>query len=297
LQEADDRELLSIPEDVTGLLEEQPVAEPLPEPDSYASDKKSRRGLLIGGGIAAVAGTIGLVLGLAGGDDKPARDSSAVEASGDTTTESTLATPTTLTPPETTPSTVDIATNPETMGNLGNLNLLRLLPGEEYVTLHRNDKDFRIPKLRSPETDANLFAESALNLMACYLTSGNEDCLGALTQNEDFKASLLEIRQKDILPYQSDPNKAMAQVAFADRKSDPVTFKLSPDKTSVILEGGRLEFGLIDYDPDWQSLVYMTDKLDKYFTNMTFTIKYVQDSAGKYHLTVSGMSWDSVPIQ
>jgi len=77
LQEAVDKELIAVPEDVTALTDAAPATQPLPEAYTYTdSPRRSRRLLMIGGGVAAIAGAIGLAIGMGGSssNDKQSDD-------------------------------------------------------------------------------------------------------------------------------------------------------------------------------------------------------------------------------
>lgn len=82
------------------------------------------------------------------------------------------------------PETTSI--QPENSNNFGNtFTVNKIIPGEPTITATRpNGESIQIPKLRDPATSSpQQVAESALALLTCYVTTGDEVCLKPFTQS------------------------------------------------------------------------------------------------------------------
>lgn len=251
LEEAHERNLISpLPEHPGDLPEANRLAQ---QSEVEARTSRNKLALFIGGGLFTLAAVgAGFLMG-----------------QGKDTVEATDITPSTqpfieddeveLAPQETTDTTAPVEIE-EPLGNMefGNLVLADAYkPGEEFVAATRpNGEVLQIPKLRSLD-DPQAFGESALALMACYLSTGNEDCLIEFSENPDIQANLTAMREGSLLhviePLEGYPTLDNFQLVFYDTPEDPATFRYNPNTNFFTLDSGSIRMQLSD-DEKWQGI-------------------------------------------
>lgn len=166
--------------------------------------------------------------------------------------------------------------------------------GLNYITAIRpNGEEIKIPRLRdgSPNEQASI----ALNLMACYLTTGNQECLDEFSQVPDIRQHLIDWRERDVIPmFAASPGNIDAQVAIVDSPEDPVNFISYTNETGhhvVEMESGTLFLGRAVHgfegdSNEWQH----TDFRTKWGLEETITeMKFVFTPTNSGGLTVVGM--------
>jgi hypothetical protein len=310
LQEAVDKGLVGdTPDDASKLVMNPPEVAPLLDPATYNADRdtiearrprRARKLTAIGLVLGLAAGAAG-VLGSRGGSDERRSDTAAGAVANDSDSLPTTLVPPkteTATPPETTPSTVPDAPTPEVknaVANAGNLDLTRTLPGENYLVLNRDGQEYKVPSLRNPETDPTLAAEAVLANMAAFVTTGETRFMDALTRNDDVRARLERIRQGDMLPIQSDPNNAKAQLVITDFDSSPVKFELTADKNAIQLTSGQIEMGVEKFVGPWQGRAFLdAGELGNKIFNMTIVFEFVNGPDDKLVPAVKDFHWEMV---
>ena len=197
--------------------------------------------------VAGIVGVVGLAVGggvfamTQSGDNKSTP--TPVEASGD---EKPRTTPTT----EAATTTLAIAEQPAHRLKTGNIYLAHLLPGEPFITATTSRGEvIKVPQLRVKGTPSQL-AESALSLMSCYLSTGEQACLDKLTQNQNIQNGLKEWRQREFVK-----ENTFTQAVFYDKEAFPTEFtRTTEGSLSVVkLSGGDLLYEAHQGDLDWQS--------------------------------------------
>lgn len=244
-------DLRTLPENMPSVAETvaPPIEHQYPRSQSFDSTPRNKRKLFafIAGGLTLVGAGIGA--GMALGEDNK-NETVAVED-----TETKDATPTTtitedsVISPEVTPT---LAPTPETTNRFetGNIYLGNILPGEEtFTTTTERGEEIQLPYLRI-DGSPNEFAESALALLSCYLTTGDDVCLDELTRNSIIREGIMQWRETD---YIADDH---VQAVFYDRPNRPAEFSREVDAdgyTVLRLTDGDLYYEAHYGDDDWQS--------------------------------------------
>lgn len=242
LSQAHERELITpLPEHPGELNESE---------QKQAGDESSRNklALFIGGGLFALAAA---GIGYNMGQDK---DEVAIPS---TTTSEMFNEEVELVPMESTTTELEIE-EPISGVSYGNINLSEVYQsGEPSITATRpNGETIRVPKLRSPQ-DPQAFAESALALIGCYLNTGDEVCLDALTSSQTVKTYWTNFRNTELLnviePLNDYHGYDDFQLVIYDESSDPVRFSYNKMDSRVLLNNGTLRMQLSD-DKNYQGL-------------------------------------------
>lgn len=251
----------------------------VPDEAEPATERRSPWGKIVGASAAvlAIAGGTIFMLGRGGSNDSEASPVAtaapaataeattptepdepvvvpATDAPAPTTTENAAAVP----PTEVTSDTeapegsVEIVLNGTvTFDHLGNLTG----GTDPILTTQPNGDPLEVPRLdpSSPES----LTYTALNLLACYATMGDEACKTALTDSPDVNIDLDELR--DGMQSIIRPGDAV-QVAMFSNPENPATFKVSTVNRWVVVEltGGELyverlidSFGENEWQGDW----------------------------------------------
>jgi hypothetical protein len=179
----------------------------------------------------------------------------------------------------------------------GLFDITTILPGESTISVEKNGNSFLVPaQLRDPAKDPRAFAESAVALWACYLTTGNDSCLNAFTDSDEIKSLLKEQRESDYVTYQSHPGNETAYAGFIDKTDSPAVWQADnsyvPNKVS--LSGGTLMYERIDYDPYWQYRAQRQTKLDLQTTILEFGIYYPMGTNNSPRIT--SIHWETKDI-
>ncbi|MBA3758543.1 hypothetical protein H0X10_02835 [Candidatus Saccharibacteria bacterium] len=237
------------------------TSQPVTQTDTLVTDtedKKNRNkiAMFVGGGaLALLAAGAGFLAGRDNGTESPRTIDPADEVTPSTQEilpedEVIVVTPSTeVAPPiEGSGATVRVAD--------------ALIPSEEFITATRaNGQEIRVPKLRDT-SDLNAFGESALALMACYLSTGSQECLDEFTTSDAVKEVMADYRQNVVVePYAEYTDMASHgnfQMVIYDEASTPAEFTRSDEFGYIVSSGGPVYFQISDAD-DWQGLVSSSD--------------------------------------
>lgn len=219
LEEALSQGLVETPDDPSPIEESEPVSNIAGQ--SYESNPRGRRWLVpvIGAGLAAAA-----FLGFKAGEDSGSPQSKVPTA----------------TAPGETPKT----STPEISASaVGNIDILHLKDGEDYISVTRETGEIiKVPYLRASDTPTEL-AESAFALISCYLSTGNQECLDALSPHSVIQDYMRQWRNSDFVR-----SEETVQAVFYDERNFPVEFEYGADedgnKTIHMKPGGELIYGV-----------------------------------------------------
>lgn len=244
-------------------------------------DKKPKhRGLKVAAG-AALAGIIGIG---AIGASKVIIENEKESSPNPKQKETTLTTET--------PTTV----SPEADTTTGNIRIGRILPTDTFTSVTLDNGDIiRVPKLRSGSTDPNLFAESALANLSCYMTTGNEGCLKEFSTYPGVQEILRNNREFYVTPIKlSNPVTGKnAQFAIFDNPENPATFVRGKDKYGpyIKLSSGDLYLNVYWGDKEtWQGpKTHTSDTSQPYTAYFVDLIMYIDERGGK--TIINGLTW------
>lgn len=222
--------------------------------DSEAGKNRTKLMMFIGGGIFALAAAgAGFLAGKDSGSE-PVKIFDPVEDAVPSTTEAL-------------PDDIDVTTTvPETIDQEGAARVViadSLKPGEDFITATRaNGEEIRVPKLRDTD-DLNAFGESALALMACYLSTGSQECLDEFTTSDAVKEYMATYRQDVVVEpyaeYTGMRSHGNFQMVIYDEPSAPAEFTRSNTESGFIVSsGGPIYFQVSDAD-EWQGLNSSSD--------------------------------------
>jgi hypothetical protein len=211
--------------------------------------------------------------------------------------------PTEVSTPDTTDK--DIETPPSTLESqienkaFGNINLSGVSLGSHYITATRpNLEQIKVAYLNGQDT--NELVSSALSLLACYLTTGSEDCKVGFSNNTAVQRALEQFRQIEVEPLLSNPSNADMQIAIFDDPEDPAIFTTHSDEFGreiFELSTGTLYFGrYIDHTGtnEWQGPeTRATGILESRVNSMSFYVEPVGDQS----LTIVRFEWDIQPVE
>lgn len=285
LHQAVSEGLISTPDDPSSLAQEFDTD---PDEELFGNEQKRGHGKLIVGVSTLLAAGLGFASLTMSGNNKDSRNSD-VSAVTAPTTPSTSALNTN--------GTIKSETAQEDYPNA--LNLLRILATDKTIDLERNGKIYKIPKLRDPNGDPKLFAESAFALWACYLTSGKQECLDEFTQDKKMREFLTNQRDTDYVRLQSTAGTENTQAGFIDSIEDPALFKSSYNTDGFLeinLVGGSLFYGAQEYDPGWQQLTTTFRDGDLKVTSLKFEVTYTYENNIKSP-RISYIFFETVPAK
>lgn len=157
-------------------------------------------------------------------------------------------------------------------------NSARILPGEQTISATRpNGEVINVPTLRETD-DPSLLFESITGLMACYLTTGNQQCLDELTTIPGIRSDMEEQRQHLTKEYLGHGIKDL-QVAFhTDKQPDKPLVSKNPITNVYQFEpqAGSAVYVDLTSDEIWQG----SDKRD--FPNLPkYELKQFNFEIGK----------------
>lgn len=227
LAEAHEQNLLTIPDSVA-LWQ-----------DNHEEVKKGSSKKAVLGGVAAAGaiaiGVAGFALGSSGEEDPANTDGKSVVV--DNTEEDNSIN----TPPSETTITVEgsgemPATNSEESPvdrDFGNVGLDEIDSGDDYIVATRmNGEEIHIPKLDMSgleNGETTRFANTALSLFACYMTTGDQACLDAFSPVPEIQSMLTSARQQGYGDIISDASNENWQLAIFDTPENPVKFTSEED--------------------------------------------------------------------
>lgn len=212
-----------------------------------------------------------------------------------------IAADTTAPAPSTTTELAEVTSLPERSSENPSLsddifNTGEIFPGEATITATRpNGEKIQVPFLRTnPKQDPEAFAASALGLMSCYITTGDDTCLRAFSTDSYVQDGLSEIRDKDVVPAieRHFRNKDI-QTVFYGAPEDPPVFKYRIDQDSgremVYLDTGTLYYWnmIVAGEGSWQSPKTRSDPSELSVSRLEFFL----DPAGDISLTVSDLNF------
>lgn len=200
------------------------------EGDRLSGQFQRKKRLLVSGGVGALLiGGLGVLFLAPEGDDP---HSTPAETTIDETTSTTEA--------------------PKSAGNFSIADAVK--PNERYMQISRANKDvIRIPYLRNTD-NLDSFGESALAILACYITTGDEQCKTAFTESPLAQEGLESLRQVIFidpvagLNLESRPN---FQIVIYDDPEKPVHFVRNVENPNIIEADGPINFQFSD-DEKWQ---------------------------------------------
>jgi hypothetical protein len=137
----------------------------------------------------------------------------------------------------------------------GSIETAKILPGEKTLTVERpNAPSIEVPALlRSPDDGVPSAVSAASDLMACYITTGDERCLNAFSTFEQPISTLNNIRDQIMQPY-LDLKIPYAQFVIRDAPETAAQFTINTTadgSVKVTLVGGKMGASVND-SHDWQ---------------------------------------------
>lgn len=239
------------------LLENAPVH---PVPDTYEEfialkPTRKRKWLKP---VAILSGAVALGAGamlVSGGSDNSKPEAGSETPTSTPATPNTLAPSTSGIPDESSPNTIYNPNIPNE--NEGNMVIARIREGDGIVTATRPDgSEINVPRLRV-DAEPNLFAESALALIACYTTTGSEVCLDELSNSPQVRDYLETFRNS--IEASQQGIKLELQTVIYDDESAPAEFiqETVDGRERISLVAGSLYLVAFDDDSrnsfDWQT--------------------------------------------
>jgi hypothetical protein len=257
-----------------------PITEQVVEQSSLADKRKSHRGLIIGGTIAALAGVAGLLVSQSGGGSEPTEKSRPAPAEASPHPDA----PTTIAPlnPNAAPAV-------EQKTNSDSISVTRA--NHEKVTVSR------LPDhVGSTQAEINKYAETANELLALFYTTGDEGVLDAITPSDALKADLRTFRNRDFIePYrvlQSYPTHDNFQMIIGNDSEHPLNYQYvtNDDGSREIVAPDLVRFQFSD-DPKWQST---KDSTDSWTPLRLKDLRYRITPDGEGKDIISGTFWTTV---
>lgn len=242
----------------------EPVLTPVtPEPQS-----KSRKRLIAGGAAALLA--VGATYFLTQGDKVATTKPAAVAGPGEDRGASAVGNGD-VSVDENRSTTQEIGANPA----YGVVQVAELKPGEPFITATRaNGDEIRVPRLRDT-SDLDVFGSSAVGLLACYLTTGSQECLDEFSSSQAVHEGLGRVRQGiyfDPVANVGSPVEGNFQMVLFDRANAPARFiRSTVEPGQVVLTGGPVYVQLSD-DPNWQGLNMFSDWHGLHFSRLEFRV-------------------------
>lgn len=260
--------------------------------------KRSKVGIAVGAALFAAGLAAGALIGL----DSEDRNTNPVSAT-ETSDEETGISETTLPASDETnnvPSAEDIVSN-----DIGPriLKLNEVKPGDDFVTAVRpNGESIRVPKLRDSDNPYEVM-ESALALYACAVSTLDQNCIDAFTDDPDVAASLERIYATDTLPQISSGEYAElnkdGQIAIISDPADPAVFEWQEGDAGrrwIELVGGSLYYNQwVDFtgSNEWQGEnVRESGAAQNIYTNLRFYFRENADGEPR----VTGIDFDHTPV-
>lgn len=300
LEQAHERNLISpLPEHPGELLGhtndslQSPSTQDAAETEDLVTNKSTRNKLavLIGGGAFTLAAIgIGYSFGKDSPEDTPTErvivsDETAEDQPTSTTFESNDADPSN--------------TVPEFDSSIeGSIDISRVIDGDETIKMEWNNQTIEIPRLRDTD-DTKLFLESFFALEACFISTGNEECLNELSTDKAFHEDLIAIRNVHLGKSSNahlDDNGAPDswQIAIYDNPENPAVFSDSTDEfgnRQITLTSGTL-YQNYWHSPEWQGedTKQMVDALSYNFVTNEFRIT-VSKNPDTNDIKIIGINW------
>lgn len=184
-------------------------------------------------------------------------------------------------------------------GSVGNIDISQILPTDRTIAGTRdNGQRIEVPRLRETN-DPAAFAESALALVAGYVSTGNEQMLTALTNNDNIQQGFRNFRQdyagESSNGYiESSDGKDAWQLAIYDLDDDPATFTARPDMPGqyVVEQTGGTLYVNFWSDDEWQGdETHQTDLRQTYNFAVRDLYLKVEELPGGQNIIV-GINWD-----
>lgn len=265
-----------------------PVNEPVLTPAGYEPPPKSRKRLIAGGAAALLA--VGAAYFLTQGDKGATTKPVAVAESGGEGSASAGSNNGVL-------GGENENSSGETGANLtyGLVQVAELKPGEPFITVARaNGDEIRVPRLRNT-SDLDEFGSSAVGLLACYFTTGSQECLDEFSTNDEVQASLGRVRQDVYLnpvANAASPVEEDFQIVIFDRASNPTQFIRSAVEPGQIVQAGGPVYVQLSDDPNWQGLNMFSEWYGLQFSQLEFRV----DESGP-RPQILGMRYAFTPSQ
>lgn len=296
-------DLRTLPENMPSVSETvaPPAEHQFPRPDNIRSKTSTRRRLYatITGGVLLLGAGLGIGHAMSTEQNREMTEEAEDSEPNPDLDEAKEESAATVTTPD---SEENSTNNPAEIDSPAErtLDITKIIKGEETISMQWNGQTIEIPRLRDTN-DTKLFLESFFALEACYISTGNTECLNELTDNMNYRGDLVAIRnlRKGVSSNEHLDNNGAPdswQVAIYDNPDDPAVFSDTVDETGarhIELTSGTL-YQNYWHATEWQGedTKQMIDALNYNFVTSEFRITVKKDPSNN-DLKVTDIYWQA----